>query len=111
MLCSRLTGPSSAACDGLTLLAAHRTGDLGQAKLIALHLERLYQSAFDLPTVPQFAALVRAQIIVVETNSVDPMLAVIDDLMAAGVGSPDERALLKKLARRYRERAAKCAAS
>jgi hypothetical protein len=112
MLSSRLNEPiAQAACDGLTLLAAHRTGDLGQAKLIALHLERRYQSALDLPTVPQFAALVRGQIIIVETGPVDPMLAVIDDLVAARVGSPDECALLEKLARRYRERAAQRAGS
>ncbi len=88
------------------MLAAHRTGDLGQAKLIALHLESHIKSIWDLPTVPEFAVLVRDLILIREIVSVAPMVAVIDDLLAAQVGSPEECAALEDLARRYRERAA-----
>ncbi len=111
LLSSRLSEPSNAACDALGLLAAHRTGDLARAKLIALHLARRYESPWDLPTVPRFATLVRDRMIIQETGSADPMLAVIHDLLAAGVGSPDECALLEELARRYREREARWADS
>ena len=104
-LAARVTGPAAASCGALALLTAHRTGAFEQAKRIALHLERRYKSPIDLPTVPRFAALVRGQILVLETNSVGTMLRVIDELLAAGVGSPDEVTLLESLAQRYRERA------
>jgi Coenzyme PQQ synthesis protein D (PqqD) len=106
MLSARLTGASQACCDALAMLAAHRTGDLVTAKLVALHLSRRYQSSWDLPTVPNFAILARGQVVVTESLSVDPMLAVIEDLQKAGVGSPDENALLSALAQQYRERKA-----
>jgi hypothetical protein len=107
MLSSQLTPPAQVSCDALALLAAHRTNDLATAKLIALHLARRFESPWDLPTVPAFAALVRGQAVVSESNSVEPMLEVIEDLLAARVGSPGECALLEALAKRYRERRSK----
>ena len=104
MLSPRLTGPSQACCDALALLAAERTGDLTTAKLVALHLSRRFESYWDLPTVPSFAFQVHDRVIVLESRSVEPMLAAIEGLLSARVAQPDENALLEALAGRYRER-------
>jgi hypothetical protein len=106
LLSAQLTPPAQVCCDGLGMLAAHRTADRATAKRIALHLARHFESPWDLPTVPQFAVLAQERITVAESKDVGPVLAVIEDLLASGIGTGEENVLLEALAQRYRERGA-----
>jgi len=103
-LMPRLPAVAQLACSGLVLLSAHRIADVRTAKTVALYLARHVEEPSDLPTPPGFVALAGTAVVATEELSVEPMLAVIQQLQTSDECSDEERELLTTLAQRYASR-------
>ena len=105
-LSPRLPTLARIACWGLAMASAYRAGDLGSTKAVACELARQVLNPWDLPTVPTFVYRMGKKVIVTEDSAVDSVLEMVHSAQTMSVNTPEETALLKMLAQRYRERRA-----
>ena len=105
-LMTRLPAMAQVACCGIAMLSAFHTKDFEVAKKLAVRLAQVIKKPVDLPTLPTFVALAGERVIVLEKDSVVPILPAIRRLQDSVSCTDEERSLLAELVKRYEIREA-----